>query len=78
MTGRATMRNFLRLLTAGPAIFSSASLSMMFADIVSPDVGIKAFGSLTAMIGIVGLWLVEAPAVGAIAQLRGERKTRAT
>jgi hypothetical protein len=72
------VRNFLRLLTAGPAFFFSAWLLMVFAGIVSPDVGIKPFGYLTAMIVTVGLWLVQASAVGAIAERRRKVKTRAT
>jgi hypothetical protein len=72
------MRNFLRLLTASPAFFFSAWPLTLFAGIVSSDVAIKPFDYLTAMIVTVGLWLVQAPAVGAIAERRRKARTRAT
>jgi hypothetical protein len=62
------MRNFLRLLTAGPAFFLSAWLLMVFAGIIDTDVGIRPFGYPTAMVATVGLWLVMAPAIGAVAR----------
>ena len=62
------MGNFFKLLSAGPAFFFSAWLVMIFAGIVAPDVGIRPFGYGTAMVVTIGLWLVLAPAIGAIAR----------
>jgi hypothetical protein len=70
------IRNVLRLFTAGPAFLVSSWLLMVFADIATPNVGIKPFGYLTAMIVTVGLWLVQAPAVGAIAGVLGSPRDR--
>jgi hypothetical protein len=53
---------------AGPAFFVSAWLLMIFVGIVGADVGIRPFGYLTAMVVTIGLWLVLAPATGAIAR----------
>jgi hypothetical protein len=39
---------------------------MIFAGIVGSDVGIQPFGYLTAMVVTIGLWLVLAPAIGAV------------
>lgn len=61
------MKYFLRLTAAGPMFFVSAWLLMVFAGVVSAGVGIKAFGYVTSMIVTIGLWLVIAPAVGAVA-----------
>lgn len=61
------MRSFFRLTAAGPAFFLSAWILMIFAGIVSPDVGVKPFGYVTALVVTIGLWLVVAPAIGAVA-----------
>jgi hypothetical protein len=61
------MRHFFRLTAAGPAFFLSAWILMIFAGIVDTDVGIKPFGYVTSMIVTIGLWLVLAPAIGAVA-----------
>ena len=61
------MRDFVRLTAAGPAFFLSAWILMIFAGIVDTDVGIKPFGYFTSMIVTIGLWLVLAPAIGAVA-----------
>lgn len=61
------MRNFMRLPAAGLFFFVSAWLAMIFAGITSSDVGIRPFGYGTAMVVTIGLWLVLAPAVGAVA-----------
>lgn len=39
---------------------------MIFAGIVDSDVGIRPFGYLTSMVVTIGLWLVLAPAIGAV------------
>ena len=63
------MSDFFRLFTAGPLFFVSAWLLMIFAGIVAADVGIKPFGYLTSMVVTIGLWLVLAPAAGAVARV---------
>ena len=40
---------------------------MIFAGILHDEIGINAFGYGTAMVATIGLWLVLAPAAGAIA-----------
>ena len=62
------MTDFFGILAAGPAFFVSSWLLMLFAGITASDVGIRPFGYLTAMVVTIGLWLVLAPAVGAIAR----------
>ena len=64
------MRYFVRVLAAGPMFFVSAWLLMVLAGIVATDVGIRAFGYVTAMLVTVGLWLAIAPAVGAVSRSR--------
>ncbi|HET9081468.1 MAG TPA: hypothetical protein VFO01_13280 [Trebonia sp.] len=61
------MESFFKLVAAGPAFFLSAWLMMIFAGIVGSDVGIEPFGYVTAMVVTIGLWLVLAPAIGAVA-----------
>jgi hypothetical protein len=61
------MGAFFRLPAAGVMFFVSAWLLMIFAGIVADDVGIKPFGYGTSMVLTIGLWLVIAPAAGAIA-----------
>ena len=61
------MGKFLRLTLAGPFFFVSAWLLMLFAGMVARDVGIRPFGYLTSMLVTVGLWLVIAPAISAVA-----------
>jgi hypothetical protein len=39
---------------------------MIFAGIVSSDVGIRPFGYVTSMVMTIALWLTLAPAIGAI------------
>ncbi len=62
------MRDFFGILAAGPFFFVSAWILMLFAGLVSTDVGIRPFGYLTSMLVTIGLWLAVAPAVGAIAR----------
>ena len=62
------MTDFFGILAAGPAFFLSAWLLMIFAGITATDVGIHPFGYLTSMVVTIGLWLVIAPAAGAIAR----------
>jgi hypothetical protein len=68
------METFFRLFAAGPMFFVSAWILMIFAGIASPDVGIRPFGYLTLMVVTIGLWLVLAPAIGAVARAPGKRK----
>lgn len=67
------MGSFFGLLAAGPAFFLSAWILMLFAGIVGEDLGVHAFGYLTAMVVTIGLWLVVAPAIGAIARASKRR-----
>ena len=69
------MSSFFRLVSAGPLFFVSAWLLMLFCGAVSSDVGIHPFGYLTAMVVTIGLWLVLAPAITAVAP-RGKQDTR--
>lgn len=68
------MDSFFKLVAAGPAFFVSAWLLMLFAGIVGTDVGVQPFGYVTAMVVTIGLWLVLAPAIGAVAGGTGKRK----
>ena len=67
--------DFFKIVAAGPAFFVSAWLLMIFAGITAADVGIRPFGYLTAMVVTIGLWLVVAPAVGAIARVGRPKKS---
>ena len=60
------MPEFFGLMAAGPMFFLSAWLLMLFGGIVDQDLGTRPFGYGTAMVATIGLWLVVAPAVGAI------------
>lgn len=62
------MGDYFGVVAAGPTFFLSAWLLMIFAGIVGEDVGIRPFGYVTAMVVTIALWLVLAPAVGAIAR----------
>ncbi len=55
-------------MSAGPMFFVSSWILMLFAGIVHHDVGIHPFGYETSMIVTIGLWLVIAPAVEALAR----------
>ena len=68
------MESFFKLLTAGPMFFVSAWLLMLFAGIIGEDVGMKPFSYVTAMIWTIGLWLVLAPAVGAVSRGSGKKR----
>jgi hypothetical protein len=53
----------------GPSVADSARVLMIFAGITGPDVGIRPFSYLTAMVVTIGLWLTIAPAAGAVARM---------
>jgi hypothetical protein len=57
-----------RAAAAGPMFFVNAWLLMIFAGIVGGDVGIAPVGYVTSMVVTIGLWLVLAPAIGAVSQ----------
>jgi hypothetical protein len=63
---------FFKLIAAGPLFFVSAWLLMIFAGIVSPDVGIRPFGYITSMVVTIALWLTVAPAIGAVERRPGK------
>ncbi|HXX88604.1 MAG TPA: hypothetical protein VEI83_00110 [Acidimicrobiales bacterium] len=69
------MRSYLRLPAAGLFFFVSAWILMLGAGMTTRRVGIKPFGYTTAMVLTLGLWLVLAPAIGAIARPRWRRRT---
>jgi hypothetical protein len=62
------VNDFFGILAAGPAFFVSSWVLMIFAGITGSDVGIHPFGYVTSMVVTIGLWLVLAPAAGAIAR----------
>ncbi|HEV2361297.1 MAG TPA: hypothetical protein VGS21_06330 [Acidimicrobiales bacterium] len=68
------MRSFFRLISAGPLFFVSAWILMLFAGILRTDVGVRPFGYVTSMVATIGLWLVLAPAVSAIASATKTKK----
>jgi hypothetical protein len=47
---------------------------MVFAGIVSTDVGLHPFGYVTSMVVTIALWLTVAPAIGAVARGPGKSK----
>jgi hypothetical protein len=59
---------------AGGFFFLSAWLTMIFGGILADDLGTRPFGYGTALVLTIGLWLVLAPAVGAIASARARRR----
>jgi hypothetical protein len=65
---------FVRLPALFFSFFLSAWLLMIFAGIVHQDVGIRPFGYVTSMVVTIGLWLVMAPAVGAVANKQLAKK----
>lgn len=67
------MQDFFKVFAAGPVFFLSAWILMIFAGILAPDVGIRPFSYLTAMVATIGLWLVVAPVIGAIARVTHRR-----
>jgi len=67
LRGGFEMRPFFALTGAGGFFFLSSWLLMIFAGNLHDDLGIQPFGYVTAMVATIGLWLVVAPAAGAIA-----------
>lgn len=71
------MSSYFKLVAAGPLFFLSAWLVMIFAGILSTDIGIKPFDYLVSMVVTIAVWLAIAPAVGAVAGSRpGSKKGR--
>jgi len=68
------MRDFFKIMTAGPAFFVSAWVLMLFAGTVAHNVGVHPFGYITSMVVTIGLWLSVAPAMGAIARATRSRR----
>ena len=60
------MSTYMKLPGAGLLFFLSAWVLMIFAGTLSRSTGIRPFGYGTAMIATIGLWLVVAPAIGAV------------
>jgi hypothetical protein len=69
------MGDFFGIVAAGPFFFVSAWLLMIFAGIVSSDVGIRPFGYITSMVVTIALWLTVAPAIGAIGRASRRAKS---
>jgi hypothetical protein len=67
------LRAYARLPAAGVFFFVSAWALMLFAGATSDDTGVKPFGYLTSMVLTVALWLVVAPAIGAVVGRRRHR-----
>ena len=65
--------DFFGIIAAGPAFFVSSWLLMLFAGITGSDIGVRPFGYITSMVVTIGLWLVTAPAAGAIARTGKKR-----
>ncbi len=61
------MRGFAALPAAGVVFFFSAWLLMIFAGILTDEVGIEPFSYVTSMVATIALWLVIAPAAAAVA-----------
>jgi len=68
------MGDFFGVVAAGPFFFVSSWLLMIFAGIVGTDVGIRAFGYVTSMVVTIGLWLVLAPAIGAVRRSGAQKR----
>ncbi|MGH2739397.1 MAG: hypothetical protein ACRDH6_02780 [Actinomycetota bacterium] len=64
------MSPFFMLPAAGGFFFLAAWLMMIFAGVLADDIGIKPFGYGTALVATIALWMVVAPAIGAIARAR--------
>jgi hypothetical protein len=57
------------IVTGAPGLFFfSAWLLMIFAGILSDDIGVEPFGYVTSMVATIGLWLVVAPLTVAAAR----------
>lgn len=67
------MRSFFGLTGAGFFFFFSAWLLMIFAGILHDELGINPIGYGTSLVATIGLWLVLAPAAGAIASSMRQR-----
>jgi hypothetical protein len=68
------MRDFFKVVFAGPAFFVSSWVLMLFAGIEARNVGIRPFGYITSMVVTIGLWLCVAPAIGTIARATRSRR----
>ncbi len=63
-------------MAAGPSFFLAAWFMMLFAGALSTDTGVRPFGYLTSMVVTIALWIVLAPAIGAVGGLGRRRKKR--
>ena len=69
-------RAFFAIPAAGGSFFVSSWILMLFAGIVSDDLGINPIGYVGSMVVTIGLWLVVAPVVGAIVRRAGRVRVR--
>jgi len=63
------VRDFFKVVSAGPLFFVSAWVLMVFAGIAYKDLGIHPIGYVTSMVVTIGLWLTLAPAIGAVSRV---------
>jgi len=68
------MRDFFKIMFAGPAFFVSAWVLMLVAGVEARNVGVHPFGYITSMVVTIGLWLSVAPAMGAVARATRRRR----
>ena len=68
------MRDFFKIMFAGPAFFVSAWVLMLVAGMEARNVGVRPFGYITSMVVTIGLWLSVAPAMGAVARATRRRR----
>ena len=65
---------YFSLPAAGLLFFLSALFFMLFEHAVAEQVGLRQVDYVTSMVITIGLWLVVAPAIGAVARAsRGRR-----
>lgn len=73
------MSAYFSLPAAGLLFFLSAYFFFLFEHAVAPVLGIKQVDYITAMVATIGLWLVVAPAVGAIVRaVRRDNERKST
>jgi hypothetical protein len=68
---RCLVGDFVKVVSAGPLFFVSAWVLMIFAGMTSKDLGIHPLGYGASMLVTIGLWLVLAPAIGAVSRVPG-------
>ena len=67
---------YFTLPAAGAGFFLSSFFLMLFEHATAGSLGIRQIDYVTSMVVTIGLWLVIAPAAGAIANARQDRHKR--